>query len=108
MVKIPQGDQLALAFFKSLRKQPFACGLHQLHCKLILPARRIYADAPGAKHIQPIAQKLKRRRSRLVKNFPCKRIKPLVCLPLHVPEPDTLQLCILVFETEIDMSRAGA
>ena len=44
---------------ESLRQQPFACGLHQFHSKLILPARRIYADAPGAKHVQPIAQKFK-------------------------------------------------
>jgi hypothetical protein len=82
--------------------------LYQFHGKLILPAWGVYADAPGAKHVQAIAQKLKGGRPWFVENLACKRIKGLLSLPLHVPKPDALQLRILIFKAEIDMTGTGA
>ena len=107
LAEIAQSCQLALAGLKGLRKQPLARWLHQLHGKLILAARRIQGDAPCAQHIQPVAQKLQRRRTRRVKNLACQGIKPLTVLPLHVPEPHALQLRIGILEGKIDVPGAG-
>ena len=105
--KIAQSRQLALALLKSLGQKPFSGGLGQLHRKLILPARRVHADAPGAEHVQPVAQKVHGGRPGCVKNLARERIKCLPAPPLPLPEPHALQLRVLIFEAKIDMSGTG-